>query len=126
MTVSEENPRHFLFDIQGPPGSFYEAGTFKVEIFLPPDYPMSPPKALFRTKVFHPNIDKVGRICLDILKQDKWTPALLIEKVVLSIQWLLGAPNIDDPLDESVADVFKSSLEEAEKKAREWVQLYAK
>ena len=85
VTVSDENPRHFLFDIQGPPGSFYEEGIFKVEIFLPADYPMSPPKALFRTKVFHPNIDKVGRICLDILKQDKWTPALLIEKVVLSI-----------------------------------------
>lgn len=37
-------------------------------------------------------IDKLGRICLDILK-DKWSPALQIRTVLLSIQALLSAPN---------------------------------
>jgi ubiquitin-conjugating enzyme E2 N len=54
-------------------------------MFLPEQYPMEAPKVLFRTKIFHPNIDKLGRICMDILKPEKWSPALMIRTVLLSI-----------------------------------------
>lgn len=82
-------------------------GIFKLELFLPSDYPMAPPKVRFLTRIYHPNIDKLGRICLDILK-DKWSPALQIRTVLLSIQALLSAPNPDDPLANDVADHWKT------------------
>ena len=84
MTASEDNFRHFFVKMKGPQNTCYEKGTFKLEVFLPEEYPMVCPKVLFRTKIYHPNIDKLGRICLDILK-DKWSPSILIVKLLLSI-----------------------------------------
>lgn len=81
-------------------------GVFRLELFLPEEYPMSAPKVRFLTKIYHPNIDKLGRICLDILK-DKWSPALQIRTVLLSVQALLSAPNPDDPLANDVAEHYK-------------------
>ncbi|KAF3679746.1 Ubiquitin-conjugating enzyme E2 N [Capsicum annuum] len=78
----------------------------------------------FLTKIYHPNIDKLGRICLDILK-DKWSPALQIRTVLLSIQALLSAPNPDDPLSENIAKHWKANEAEAVETAKEWTRLYA-
>lgn len=90
-------------------------GIFKLELFLPSDYPMAPPKIRFLTQIYHPNVDKLGRICLDILK-DKWTAALMMHSVLLSIQALLSSPNPDDPLADDVAAEWKKNEDEAIRK----------
>jgi ubiquitin-conjugating enzyme E2 N len=124
-TADEHNPRYFKVIIDGPSESPYEGGKFKVELFLPDEYPMAPPKVRFMTKLYHPNIDKLGRICLDILKE-KWSPALQIRTVLLSIQALLSAPNPDDFLDADVAEKWKADERGAKAIARDWTQKYAR
>merc|ERR1712113_275342 len=118
------NYRYFHIKMSGPNSTPYDGGTYELELFLPEGYPMEPPKVRFLTKIYHPNIDKLGRICLDVLK-DKWSPALQIRTVLLSIQPLLSAPEPSDPLDTKVADHFKENRAEAEVKAKEWNQQYA-
>jgi len=121
---TEDNMRYFNVIILGPTSSPYEGGVFKLELFLPEDYPMAAPKVRFLTRIYHPNVDKLGRICLDILK-DKWSPALQIRTVLLSIQALMSAPNPDDPLDENVAKNWKTDEVGAMQTAREWTRMYA-
>ncbi|WFC94359.1 E2 ubiquitin-conjugating enzyme [Malassezia brasiliensis] len=123
-TPHEDNLRYFDVVISGPTQSPFEGGKFKLELFLPEDYPMAPPKVRFLTKIYHPNIDKLGRICLDILK-DKWSPALQIRTVLLSIQALLSAPNPDDPLANDVAEHYKTNEKDAIETSRKWTTLYA-
>ncbi|EPQ14434.1 Ubiquitin-conjugating enzyme E2 N [Myotis brandtii] len=108
----ESNARYFYVVIAGPQDFPFEGGTFKLELFLPEEYPMAAPKVRFMTKIYHPNVDKLGRICLDILK-DKWSPALQIRTVLLSIQALLSAPNPDDPLANDVAEQWKTNEAQA-------------
>ncbi|CEI60740.1 unnamed protein product [Fusarium venenatum] len=121
----EDNLRYFDVQIHGPAQSPYEGGVFNLELFLPDDYPMTPPKIRFLTKIFHPNVDKLGRICLDVLKNN-WSPALQIRTILLSIQALLGAPNPDDPLAADVAKSWKEDEQAAIATAKEWTAQYAK
>ncbi|KAK9470834.1 ubiquitin-conjugating enzyme/RWD-like protein [Dipodascopsis tothii] len=120
----EDNLRYFDVTVDGPSQSPYEGGKFRLELFLPEDYPMVAPKIRFLTKIYHPNIDKLGRICLDVLK-DNWSPALQIRTILLSIQALLGAPNPDDPLANDVAQRWKEDEPSAINTAREWTQKFA-
>ncbi|KAG6469243.1 hypothetical protein ZIOFF_073949 [Zingiber officinale] len=115
---------HWQATIMGPSESPYAGGVFFVAIHFPQDYPFKPPKVNFQTKVYHPNINSNGSICLDILK-DQWSPALTISKVLLSISSLLTDPNPDDPLVPEIAHLYKTHRSRYEDAARSWTQKYA-
>jgi ubiquitin-conjugating enzyme E2 N len=139
---------------------FYKGGQFKLELFLPEEYPMAPPKVRFLTKIYHPNIgvlvlsyildsyelissqrqtradmsgylersvrfSKQSRMGFLSYFVDKWSPALQIRTVLLSIQALLSAPNPDDPLATDVAKHYKENEKDAQRVSREWTQTYA-
>jgi len=115
---------HWQATIMGPPDSPYQNGVFFLNINFPTDYPFKPPKLSFTTKIYHPNINSNGSICLDILRS-QWSPALTIAKVLLSICSLLTDPNPDDPLVPDVARIFKTDNSKYVKTAREWTVKYA-
>ncbi|GBG30996.1 Ubiquitin-conjugating enzyme E2 E2 [Hondaea fermentalgiana] len=115
---------HWQATLMGPSDSPYQGGVFFLDIHFPADYPFKPPKVHFTTRIYHPNINTNGGICLDILK-DQWSPALTTSKVLLSICSLLTDPNPDDPLVPEIASLYKSDREAFNKKAREFTQKYA-
>ncbi|CAO3667525.1 unnamed protein product [Rhizopus stolonifer] len=115
---------HWQATIMGPEDSPYQGGVFFLAIHFPTDYPFKPPKINFTTKIYHPNINSNGSICLDILK-DQWSPALTISKVLLSVCSLLTDPNPDDPLVPELAHIYKTDRARYEATARDWTRKYA-
>lgn len=115
---------HWSATILGPEGSPYQGGVFYLNIVFPQNYPFKPPKVTFITKVYHPNINSSGGICLDVLK-DQWSPALTVDKILLSICSLLTNPNPDDPLVPDIAKQYTNNRLAYDMTAREWTQYYA-
>lgn len=119
-----DNIFEWVSTIMGPTGSPYKGGIFFLDINFPKEYPFKPPKIIFRTRIYHCNINSSGNICLDILK-DNWSPALTISKVLLSICSLLADCNPHDPLVGSIAQQFLNNRQEHDKIAAEWTKRYA-
>jgi ubiquitin-protein ligase len=122
--IVSDNINKWKAIIMGPAGSPYENGIFYLTIEFGENYPFSPPSCKFLTYIYHPNIDKYGNICLDILKNN-WTPAINVSKLLISICSLLDDPNPHDPLDISISDLYKKDITEFRRLAREYTLQYA-
>lgn len=122
--INEDEFDKWEATIIGPAGTPYQDGIFKLEIYFPPTYPYTPPRVMFKTSIFHCNI-KDGHICLDILTANKWSPALTISKVLLSISSMLSDPNPSDPLNKSAADLYVNNRKKYDEMARLYVQKFA-
>ncbi|XP_026456138.1 NEDD8-conjugating enzyme Ubc12-like isoform X2 [Papaver somniferum] len=91
-----------------PDEGFYRDGTFMFTFQVSPIYPHEAPKVKCKTKVYHPNIDLEGNVCLNILRED-WKPVLNINTVIYGLHHLFTEPNCEDPLNHDAAAVLKDN-----------------
>lgn len=84
-----DNLFQWIGNINGGVDTVYEGLKFKLCIKFPSDYPYSPPTIKFTTPCFHPNVDVMGNICLDIL-QEKWSATFSVATILQSLRSLLG------------------------------------
>lgn len=125
LEMVEENLKHLTGEIKGPPDTPFEGATFILEILIPDNYPFSPPKVKFATKIWHPNISSAtGAICLDILK-DQWAAAMTLRTVLISIQALLASAEPNDPQDAVVAKQYKEHPAIYHMTAKFWAEFFA-
>jgi ubiquitin-conjugating enzyme E2 D/E len=110
--------------IFGPEDSPYEGGVFILSIQFPVEYPFRAPHFQFKTRIYHPNINSAGLICLDILKGE-WSPALTVGKVLLSICSLLTDPNPGDPFVPEAARLYVQDRGAYDEIATAWTLQYA-
>lgn len=114
--------------LDGPPDSPYEGGRFSVDVKIPEKYPFEPPTLRFLTKIYHPNIDENGRICLSAIQLPPggtWKPCLNICSVLTSLRAILADPKPDDPLMAEIGEMLQNDKAEFLRLARQWTKTYA-
>ncbi|KAK9459360.1 putative NEDD8 conjugating enzyme [Lipomyces oligophaga] len=97
---------HFNVTIE-PDEGMYIGGSFKFTFSIDKNFPHEPPKVKCLQKIYHPNIDLQGNICLNILRED-WKPVLNLNAVLVGLQFLFLEPNAADPLNEEAAKVLQT------------------
>ena len=116
IRLSPINPKNlFLWqgNIEGPTDTPYHGGVFQVELRVPQDYPMKPPKCYMKTRIFHPNIHfETGEICLDIIKTE-WSPVWTLESVCRAVLALLSSPDHSSPLNCDAGNILRAKDEKA-------------
>ncbi|KAJ3163083.1 ubiquitin-conjugating enzyme E2 S [Geranomyces michiganensis] len=103
--------------IQGPEGTPYENGCFRVRLSLGADFPNAPPQGTFVTKIFHPNVSRSGEICVNVLKKE-WKKEYGIGHILLTIKCLLIDPNPESALNEEAGRLLLEDYAEYAKHAR--------
>lgn len=117
---------HLRVSIAGPPGTPYNGGLFMLDIQTFDRYPFSPPKVRFATKIYHPNVNDTGMICLSILVPGTWKPSFNLLSVLEAIKQLMAEPNGSDALTPEIGEEFLLNPELFNKKARDYTEMYAK
>ena len=87
MKTSFPNPDDILnFTLTiDPDEGMYKGGSFHFNFAINQNFPHDPPKVKCKQKIYHPNIDLEGNVCLNILRED-WKPVLNLNAVIVGLQ----------------------------------------
>lgn len=100
-----------VFSLQiRPTSGFWKGGLFEFKFEIPVKYPFEGPKVICVDKIYHPNIDLEGKICVNILRP--WKPTYSIDAVFFALLFLFSHPNPNDPLNNEAAADMRNDLEQ--------------
>lgn len=111
--------------VTGAESTPYSQGLWRLHLKIPNDYPKNPPKATFKTRIFHPNVDESsGAVCLETLKRD-WDPKLTLGDILITISCLLIQPNPDSALNAAAGSLIQEDYEAFSRQAKLMTKIHA-
>ncbi|CAH0722085.1 unnamed protein product, partial [Brenthis ino] len=124
LVLREDDLTDVVALIEGPAGTPYAGGVFRVRLALGREFPLAPPRAFFLTKIFHPNVSAAGEVCVNTLKRD-WRAELGLEHALLAVKCLLIAPNADSALNAEAAALLRDRYDDYFARAKLYTDIHA-
>jgi len=90
-----------------PEEGYWVGAKYQFTLSFPDDYPHKPPKVICNTKIYHPNIDLQGNICINMLRED-WKPIFDVNNVIIAVSHLFTDPEADDPLNKDAGNLLRN------------------
>lgn len=93
---------------------------------------LQPPVVKCLTRVWHPNINEDGAICLSLLRENSldafgWRPTRNMTEVVHGLASLFtDLMDFDDPLNQQAAEQYQQNRNNFESKVRDYIYKYAR
>ena len=128
LGYDEDNIYSWNINLIGPKDSPYEGGIFNCTMEFPKDFPLTPPKFIFNTKIYHPNVYEDGKVCISILHppgddkwgyekaEERWRPVHSVSSIIISIISLLSSPNDESPANIDAAVMWREKYDDFKKK----------
>jgi len=124
IVVDEQN----ILQWQGlivPDAPPFSKGAFKIDIQFPAEYPFKPPKIAFKTRIYHPNVDEKGQVCLPIVAAENWKPATKTDQVIQALVALINEPEPEHPLRGDLAEEYLKDRKKFMKNAEDFTKKHS-
>merc|ERR1712061_17244 len=103
----------------------FSKGAFKIDIQFPAEYPFKPPKISFKTRIYHPNVDEKGQVCLPIVAAENWKPATKTDQVIQALVALINEPEPGHPLRGDLAEEYLKDRKKFMKNAEDFTKKHS-
>merc|ERR1711915_263549 len=103
----------------------FNKGAFRIDITFPAEYPFKPPKVVFKTRIYHPNVDEKGQVCLPIISPENWKPATKTDQVIQALAALVDDPEPEHPLRADLAEEYTKDKKKFLKAAEDYTKKHS-
>merc|ERR1712038_319067 len=86
---------------------YWKGAAYRFNFKIPPKYPFDGPKVICADKIYHPNIDLEGKVCVNVLRP--WKPTYSVQIILFGLMFLFTHPNPNDPLNKEAASVLRTN-----------------
>jgi len=130
---NEDNIFQWRITLIGPKDTSYKGGIFILYINFPDDYPYAKPEVVFRTPIYHVNVnptksnspgaEPLGHVCISTLNW--WKPEYKMLEVLTNIFGLFYMANPDSPYGLDRANELRFNRDLHEAKIQHFTKKYA-
>lgn len=109
---------HFNFTLKIETSIYNRILSFSLE--FPDEYPFKSPKLMCLSKIYHPNIDLEGHVCLKVLKEG-WMPTYDLNSIIVSLIGIFTDLSGEDALNVEAGVLLENNSSEFKKKVNEYL-----